>query len=124
MWNIKSLLINIDNGLSRDFQHLSQAIHKIGKDGNLKHELAVILEKCIKDEDYKNSAIGNLASLARDYEQVKTDLQYFVSSKDPDYAEIRPVAEAVIKEIDSCPKNNLWGKYAPLCPFMKQVTVY
>lgn len=84
--------------VSRDFIHLSQAIHTPGKNRDFKHQIAVILENCMEDEDYKSTAIKNLAILAAEYEQIKQDLEYFAYNKNPYYRNIQHLAAEIRKE--------------------------
>jgi len=90
-----------NNGLSRDFIHLTQ---RMGSDGkSVKYGLAVILEKCIADEDYKDTAIKNLVGLAKDDAQLRKCLEYFSFSKDSAYKGIKPIAEEVISKMNKKP---------------------
>jgi len=97
----------LDNGISRDFIRLTQVIHTIGQGDTVKYQLAVILENCLKDEDYKNTAIQNLVGLTRDYKQLGEDLQQFACSNDPAYRDIKPIAKEILEKLMKKLKLNL-----------------
>ena len=90
------------NGISRDFVHLSQVMG-YGSE-SVKYELAVILEKCIGNKDYKGTAIKNLVILAKDDERLKGDLEHFSCSKESSYKDIKPIAEEIIRKMDDEPR--------------------
>lgn len=86
-----------NNELSRDFIHLSQFMAYGNK--SVKYHLAIILEKCIDNKEYKNSAIQNLVALAQTDKRLVADLKYFAKKEKPEYQNLTLVAKEIIKKL-------------------------